>query len=159
MELKQDQLLVLNNKALNKFRNDHCIPKDVQIEHSRPNEIANFVESNGDCILVCIWLIHQAWLWFPISPMLKEVMAHCHLTFLLVFINFLWTMLVVDMLMHRIELPFSVEDLRHVYTIVWPKREPHSPLPQGNHYLCVRHPNHPQTRLVTGNSDSDFYGF
>ena len=56
--------------------------------------------------------------------MLKEVMARCHLTFMLVFVNFVRTVLVVDTLMHQMKLPFSVEDLLHVYTVVRPKREP-----------------------------------
>ncbi|GFY85854.1 hypothetical protein Acr_04g0005920 [Actinidia rufa] len=36
-------------------------------------------------------------------------------------------MLVVDTLMHQVELPFSVMDLMHVYTVVWPKRESGTP--------------------------------
>ncbi|GFZ18289.1 hypothetical protein Acr_27g0000280 [Actinidia rufa] len=60
--------------------------------------------------------------------MLKEVMARCHLTFKQVFVNFVQIVLVVDKLMHEMELPFSVEDLVHVYTVVRPKRESGSSL-------------------------------
>ena len=50
MDLNRAQLVVHNDEDLNKFRNDHRIPKDVQIECSKLNEIANFIEG-------CIWLI------------------------------------------------------------------------------------------------------
>ena len=86
-------------------------------------------------------------------------MACCHFTFMQVSVNFVQTVLTVDTLMHQMELPFSVEDLLHVYTIVRSKRqEPPSPLPQGNHYLHLRHSNQPQTRLVTGTLDKDLFG-
>ena len=88
MELNQDQLLVHINEALNKFRINHDVPVDVQMWRSRPNEDANLMEGNGDRIPVHIWMIHQAGLWFPINPMLKKVMALCHLTFIQVSINF-----------------------------------------------------------------------
>ena len=141
MSLNQAQLLVHNDEALNKFRSEHRIPDDVQIEHPRSNEITNFVKGNGNRISICIWLIHQAGLQFPINPMLKEVMSRYHLTFMQVFVNFVQAMLVVDTLMRQMELPFSVEDLLHVYTVVHPKKEPSSHLPQGNHCLHLRHPN------------------
>ena len=157
MELNRAQLLVHDDEALNKFRIDHRIPDDAMIERSGPNEIANFVKGNGDRILVQIWLIHQDWFWFPISPILKAVMARYHLTFMQVSVNFVRTVFVVNTLMHQMELPFSAEDLLHVYTVVRPKREPHSPLPQGNHYLRLRHPNQPQTRLDTSNLDKDLF--
>ncbi|GFS41435.1 hypothetical protein Acr_00g0074300 [Actinidia rufa] len=82
MELNRAQLLVHDDAALNKFRTDHGIPNDVQIDRSRPNEDANLVEGHGNKILVRICLIQQAGLWFPISRMLKKVMARCRLTFM-----------------------------------------------------------------------------
>ena len=39
-------MLVHNDAALNKFRANHDIPDDVQIEHSGPNEDANLVKGN-----------------------------------------------------------------------------------------------------------------
>ncbi|GFZ15656.1 homeodomain-like superfamily protein [Actinidia rufa] len=119
--LENTQLLVHDDDALKKLRTNHCIPKDVQIEYPRSKEDANLVEDHGDHIPGCIWLIHQVGLRFPISPILKEVMTHCHIPFMQV------SMLVVDTLMIQMELPFSAEDLLHVYTVVWPKREPSTP--------------------------------
>ncbi|GFS30002.1 hypothetical protein Acr_00g0009640 [Actinidia rufa] len=111
MELNRAQLLVHNNAALNKFRTDHDIPEDVQIEHHRPNEDANLVEGNGDRIPIQTWLIHQAGLRFSISLMLKEVMERCHLTFMQVSVNFVQAVLAVDTLMCQMKLPFSASDL------------------------------------------------
>ncbi|GFZ11109.1 hypothetical protein Acr_22g0005070 [Actinidia rufa] len=82
MELNRVQLLVHDDAVLNKLRTDHGILANVKIEYPEPNENASLVEGHGDRILVCIWLIHQAGLRFPINPMLKEVMARCHLTFM-----------------------------------------------------------------------------
>ena len=48
MELNQTQLLVHHDTELNKFRTDHGIPNDVQIERSRPNKDANLVEGHGN---------------------------------------------------------------------------------------------------------------
>ena len=53
--------------------------------------------------------------------------------------------------------PFSAEDLLHVYTMVWPKREPHKPLLKGNHYLRLKNPCQPQTTLVTDNPNKDLF--
>ena len=89
--------------------------------------------------------------------MLKEVMARCHLTFTQVFVKFVQTVLVVDTLMCQMELPFSATDLLHVYIVVRPKREPSSPFLKGNHYLRLRNPRQPQTRLVTDNPDKDLF--
>ncbi|GFS32147.1 hypothetical protein Acr_00g0021040 [Actinidia rufa] len=75
-----------------------------------------------------IWLIHHAGLRFLISLMFREVMVRCHLTFMQVSINFVRTMLAVDALMRQLELPFSIEDLLHVYTVVRLKREPGTPV-------------------------------
>ena len=54
MELNRAQLLVHDDATLNKFRTDHGIPEDVQIEHFGPNEDANLVEGNRDHIPVGI---------------------------------------------------------------------------------------------------------
>ena len=61
--------------------------------------------------------------------MLKEVMARCHLAFMQVSANFVLTVLTGDTLMSQLELPFSAEDLLHVYTVVQPIKKPHSFLP------------------------------
>ncbi|GFZ09225.1 sorting nexin 1 [Actinidia rufa] len=135
MELNRAQLLVHDDATLNKFRTDHGIPEDVQIEHSGTNKNANLAEGNGDRIPVRIWLIHQVGLRFPISPIAEGV----------------------DTLMRQLELPFSASDLLHVYTVVHPKREPGTPFLKGNHYLHFRNPRHPQTRLVTNNPDKSLF--
>ena len=80
------------------------------------------MQGDGDRISVRTWLIHQAGLWFPISPTLKEVMALYHLTFIQVSINFVRTVLAVDVLMRIEEHEFTAEDLLHVYCIVQPRR-------------------------------------
>ena len=90
-----------DDDALNEFRIDHGIPNNVQIERPRSNDNANTIEGNGNWIPIRIWLIHQARLQFPISPMLKEVMARCHLTFMQVSINLVWTILTVDTLIRH----------------------------------------------------------
>ena len=87
-ELNQAQLLVHDNAATKIFRKDYNIPDDVAIERSGPIKEAHNVEGDGNRILVSIWLIHQAGLKFPISLMLKEVMAQCPLPFMQVSINF-----------------------------------------------------------------------
>ena len=69
--------------------------------------------------------------------MLKEVMAHCNLTFMQVLVNFVRTMLVVDTLMRQHELPFSDLDMLHVYIVVRPKKESGTHLLKRNHYLCL----------------------
>ena len=92
-------MLVHNNAALNKFRVDHDISNDVQIERFGPNEDTNLVKGNEDQFPIQIWIIHQDGLQFPISPMLKEVMARCRLTFIQVSINFIQIVLAMDILM------------------------------------------------------------
>ncbi|GFY91097.1 hypothetical protein Acr_07g0012930 [Actinidia rufa] len=62
--------------ALDKFRTNHGIPKDVQIKRPEPNEDTNLIEGNGDRIPI------RTGLQFPISLMLNEMMARCHLTFM-----------------------------------------------------------------------------
>ncbi|GFY87929.1 hypothetical protein Acr_05g0015680 [Actinidia rufa] len=50
MELNQAQLLVHDDATLNKFKIDHDIPEDIQIERLEPNKDSNLVEGNGDRI-------------------------------------------------------------------------------------------------------------
>ena len=88
MELNIAQLLVHNDATMNKFRCYHGIPNNVLIERSRPNEDANVAEESGNHISVRTWLIHQASHRFLASPMLKEVMARCRLTFMQMSVNF-----------------------------------------------------------------------
>ena len=59
--------------------------------------------------------------------------------------------------MRLMELPFSAEDLLHIYTIVQLKRKSGNPFYEGNHYLRLRNLNQPQTRLMTGNTDKDLF--
>ncbi|GFS36489.1 hypothetical protein Acr_00g0046260 [Actinidia rufa] len=59
--------------------------------------------------------------------------------------------------MQILDKPFSAEDLLHVYTVVQPKKEPCNPFYEGNHYLCLRKPDQPQTRLVTSNPNKDLF--
>ncbi|GFY87249.1 subtilase family protein [Actinidia rufa] len=69
-------------------------------------------------------------------------------------------MLAVDILMHQMKLPFSAENLLHVYTVVHSKRESSVPFLKGNHYLSLskfRKPRRPQTRLVTNNPNKDLF--
>ncbi|GFZ03471.1 hypothetical protein Acr_16g0000950 [Actinidia rufa] len=54
------------------------------------------------------------------------------------------------------KLPFSAADLLHVYTVVRMK-ESGTPFFKGNHYLLLRNPRQPQTRLVAGNPDKDLF--
>ena len=99
MELNWAQLLVHDDATLAQFRADHNIPDDVLIERACLNEDANLVEGEGNRIPVRTWMIHQASLKFPLSTLLKEVMALCYLTFMQVSVNFVRTMLAVDVLM------------------------------------------------------------
>ena len=69
------------------------------------------------------------------SPLLKEVMALCRFIFMQVSINFVWTLLAVDVLMKREGLEFIAMDLLHVYYIVWPKRDIQTHMYAGNHNL------------------------
>ena len=108
MELNWAQLLVHNDATLNKFKADHDIPGNIQIEQSSPNKDANLVEGNENQIPVQIFPIHQDGIRFSISSMLKEVMAQCHLTFMQVSVNFIWIVLVVETLMHQQELSSKV---------------------------------------------------
>ncbi|GFS36236.1 hypothetical protein Acr_00g0044860 [Actinidia rufa] len=115
MELNRVQLLVHDDDALEKFRRDYDILAYVLIERPGANKDANMVEGNGTYIPVCIWMIHQANLRFPISPLLKKVMACCQVTYMQMSVNFVQTLLVVDTLMQKEGLAFSPSDLLHVY--------------------------------------------
>ena len=99
MELNQAQLLVHDDRAIERFRAIHGIPSNVTIEYLEPNSVPHVVGDNLDCILVNTWLIYQAELRFLINPLLKEVMARCCLTFMQVSINFICIVLAVDTLM------------------------------------------------------------
>ncbi|GFY95164.1 hypothetical protein Acr_10g0005490 [Actinidia rufa] len=54
-------------------------------------------------------------------------------------------------------LEFTAEDLFHVYCVVKPRKNPETQMLEGNHYLRLRKPNQPQTRLVTDSPDKDQY--
>ncbi|GFY95370.1 hypothetical protein Acr_10g0007550 [Actinidia rufa] len=82
MVLNWAQLLVHDDEALYRFRADHYIPDDVMIERPGPNDDANWVEGEGNCIPIRTWFIHQGSLRFPLSQLLKKVMALCYLTFM-----------------------------------------------------------------------------
>ena len=129
------QLIVYNDHALDRFKDAHDILDNIRIKRPRPNEDANIVQGHRDRILVRIRLIHQAGLYFLISPLLKEVMTRCQQTFMQVLINFVRTMLVVDMLVQRENLTFNASNLLHVYNMVCSRREPRNNLYIGNHYL------------------------
>ncbi|GFS33558.1 hypothetical protein Acr_00g0029260 [Actinidia rufa] len=94
---------------------------------------------------------------FSINSLLKEAMACCRLTFMQVSVNFVRTVLTMDMLIRILDKTFGAEDFFNVYTVVRPKREPGNPLYTGNHYLCLRNPNQPQTRLVDSNPSKDMF--
>ncbi|PSS08085.1 Phosphatidylinositol 4,5-bisphosphate 3-kinase [Actinidia chinensis var. chinensis] len=102
-------------------------------------------------------MIYQDGVWFPSSPIMKEVVARYHITFMQVFVNFVQIMLTMDTLMCQMKLAFSASDLLHVYTVVRPKREPCTPFLKGNHYLHLKNLCQPQTRLVTDNLDKDMF--
>ena len=88
MELNKDQILVHDDNIMEKCRKDHDILNDISIERSGHRDEANTIEGNGNRIPIRIWLIHQVRLKFPISPLLKEVMARCQLTIMQVSVNF-----------------------------------------------------------------------
>ena len=121
-----------------------------QIERPRPNE-----EGHVNHILVRIWLIHQASLRFPISPLLKEVMAWRRLTFMQVSVNFVRVVLAIDTLMQRENLPFNASGLIYVYC---PRREPpHTNLYTSNHFPLLPKPQQPHTKLLTEVPNKDMY--
>ncbi|GFY88713.1 beta glucosidase 40 [Actinidia rufa] len=80
----------------------------------------------------------SSWTSVLVSPLLKEVIACCGLTFMQVSINFVKTVLIVNTLMRREWLPFLASNLLNVYTVVPPKREPGTNLFMKNHYLRLR---------------------
>ncbi|GFY86368.1 hypothetical protein Acr_05g0000070 [Actinidia rufa] len=122
-------MLVRNNEALAQFRVDYRIPDDVIIERPGPNNDADWVEGEGNRMPIRTWFIYQAGLRFPLSKLLKS----------------------------REGLEFTTEDLFHVYCVVKPRKNPETQMLEGNHYLRLRKPNQPQTRLVTDSPDRDQY--
>ncbi|GFS33928.1 hypothetical protein Acr_00g0031310 [Actinidia rufa] len=81
MKLNRSQRLVHEYIAMTKFWSNHNILNEILIERPGPNNVATIVGVE-DRILVRTSLIHQVGLRFPIDLMLKEVMAHCRLTFI-----------------------------------------------------------------------------
>ncbi|GFZ17278.1 hypothetical protein Acr_26g0005480 [Actinidia rufa] len=150
-------MLVRDSEALAQFRVDHRIPDDVVIEHPGPNDDADWVEGEGNRMPVRTWFIYQAGLRFPLSKLLRSVLSICGLTFMQVSVNFVRTVLAVEALMQREGLEFTAEDLFHVYCLVKPRKNPETQMLEGNHYLRLRKPNQPQTRLVTDSPDKDQY--
>ncbi|GFY87563.1 hypothetical protein Acr_05g0012020 [Actinidia rufa] len=126
MALNRAQMLVRDSEALAQFRVDHRIPDDVVIERPGPNDDADWVEGEGNRV--------------PIRTCLCD---------------FVRTVLAVETLMRREGLEFTVEDLFHVYCVVKPRKNPETQMLEGNHYLRLRKPNQPQTRLVTDSPDKD----
>ena len=66
-------------------------------------------------------------------------------------------MLALDTLMQGEGLQLDAYDLLHVYSVVCPKKEPGVNLYTSNHYLRLRNPQQPQTRLVTEIPYKDLY--
>ena len=102
--------------TLVRCRRNHEIPNDVLIKRLGPNEVTAIVRRHDNHIPFWILLIHQLGLQFLVSPMLKEVMAHCGLTFMQASINFVRTVLIADTMMRREGLPFFAFDLLNIYT-------------------------------------------
>ena len=157
MALNRAQMLVRDSEALAQFRIDHRIPEDVVIERPGPNDDADWVEGEGNRMPIRTWFIYQAGLRFPLSKLLRRVLSICGLTFMQISVNFVRTVLAVEALMLRENLEFTAEDLLHVYCLVKPRRNPETQVLEGNHYLRLRQPNQPQTRLVTDSPDKDQY--
>ncbi|GFZ05321.1 hypothetical protein Acr_17g0008930 [Actinidia rufa] len=66
-------------------------------------------------------------------------------------------MLAVDTLMDIIDKSFSALDLFHKYKVVRQKKEMGNPFYNGNHYLRLRDPSHPQTRHNESLPDSEYF--
>ncbi|GFS37723.1 hypothetical protein Acr_00g0053650 [Actinidia rufa] len=132
MVLNRAQMLVRDSEALAQFRVDHRIPDDVVIERPGPNDDVDWVEREGNRMPIRTWFIYQAGLRFSLSKLLRTVLSTCGLTFMQVSVNF-------------------------VRTVLAPRRNPETQMLEGNHYLCLRKPNQPQTRLVTDSPDKDQY--
>ena len=88
MVLNLAQLLVHDDEALAQFSADHNILDDILIERSDPNDDADWIEGEGNRTPIQTWFIHQAELRFPLSQLLKKVVALCHLTFMQISVNF-----------------------------------------------------------------------
>jgi len=157
MALNRAQMLVRDSEAIAQFRLDYRIPDNVVIERPGPNDDADWVEGEGNRMPIRTWFIYQAGLRFPVSKLLRHVLSICGLTFMQVSVNFVRTVLAVEALMRREHLEFTADDLLHVYCLVKPRRNPETLVLEGNHYLRLRQPNQPQTRLVTDSPDKDQY--
>ena len=114
MELNRSQLLVHDNATLAQFHANHNIPDNVLIKRPGPNEDVELVEGESNHIPIQTWLIHQVGLKFPFSPLLKEVMALRRLTFMQVSVNFIRTVLAMDVLMRR-EGPYLLLGICYTY--------------------------------------------
>ena len=138
MELNWSKRLVDGLVNISKFRRDHGISIKVNIKAPRPCEVACTVKGNNDRIPIQIWLIHQLGFRFPISLLLKEVIANFCLTFMQVSMNFVQTVLAIKALMQKEEIPFFAKDILHMCNVVRPKREPGTNLLTRNHYLRLK---------------------
>ncbi|GFZ04894.1 hypothetical protein Acr_17g0004660 [Actinidia rufa] len=157
MALNRAQMLVRDSEALVQFRVDHRIPDDVVIERPGPNDDADWVEGEGNRMPIRTWFIYQVGLRFPLSKLLRTVLSICGLTFMQISVNFVRAVLAVEALMQREGLEFTAKDLFHVYYVVKPRKNPETQMLEGNHYLRLRKPNQPQTRLVTDSPNKDQY--
>ena len=72
---------VHDDEVLARFYADHNILDDVLINRPCLNNDANWVKEEGNHIPIWTWLIHKANLKFPLSQLLKKVMALSCLTF------------------------------------------------------------------------------
>ena len=61
------------------------------------------------------------------------------------------------MLTRLMDKPFNAKDLLYVYTVVRPKTYQDNPFYTSNHYVHLKNPDQPQTRLVIGNPNKDLF--
>ena len=66
-------------------------------------------------------------------------------------------MLAINALFQLEGLPVSAFDFLQMYNVVWPKRERHTKLFLGDHYLQLRNNKEPHTSLVLENTDKDVF--
>ena len=74
-----------------------------------------------------------------------------------VLINFVLAVLVVNTLMRKEGLEFSVYNLFYIYIVVCLKWEPNTHLSTGNHYLRLQNNQQLWSRLVTNILDKELY--
>ena len=91
--------------------------------------ICSFIKPVLDSLWVSCW----RW-WWPCAILL----------FMQVSVNFVRTMLAMEVLVRKKENEFTTEDLLHMYCIVRHRRNSETHMYEGNHYLCLQKPNHPQ---------------